>query len=417
MSPQKEFSAPKKRKLEEEIAEEEEDDDDDSDQSSKDQDVAEAGSDDELYEELDEGDSEDSEDEESDEDSDTPAPAEDAFDEDHDVPPPVNFESNPCCLSFHPSEDLLALGTIEGDVLVYKYSTEGNTFKNRSKVHKKASRGIRFNNEGKLLFSISKDKSIKVIDAESSRTVVDIKNAHPSSLYAFTFIDDWLCATGDEDGEVRLWDHRTFNKKPVQEYKECEDYIADLLIEPDKKKVLLTASAEGTLTAIDIRKKKIIMQSEVFEEELLSLALVKDKKIVCGGSNGSFEIFNWEEFGYIVNAMKSVSKASIDSMVALSDSVVVYGCGDGNVRAASFFPNKPLGIVGNHSEFPVLSIDIDREKKLVASTSGEPVVKFWSVEGLEQKATMKRGKGQDLKMAMNTKKNNFFAGLLDDSDA
>lgn len=388
----------------------------DEDEGTNDEDSDDWESDDQLDED-DEGDSEDEEDEDSDEDSDTPAPPEDAFDEDHDVPPPLNFESDPCCLSFHPSEDLIALGTIEGEVIVYQYSTQGNTFKNKLKVHKKASRGIQYNGEGKLLFSISKDKSIKVLDAENMKTVVDIKNAHSSSLYAFSFIDDWLCATGDEDGGIRIWDHRTFNKKPVQEYKECEDYIADLLIEPEKKKVLLAASAEGTLTAFDIRKKKTIMQSEVFEEELLSLALVKDKKIVCGGSNGSFEIFNWEEFGYIVNAMKSVSKASIDSMVALSDSIVVYGCGDGNIRAASFFPNKPLGIVGNHSEFPVLSIDADRDKKLVASASGEPVVKFWSVEGLEQKATMKRGKGQDLKMAMNTKKNNFFAGLLDDCDA
>ncbi|XP_003740725.1 WD repeat-containing protein 55 homolog [Galendromus occidentalis] len=411
MSPMKETSPPaKKRRAEEETVEEEE-----GERSKDDEGEDDWESEDEVDEDVDVVD-EDSEDEEDSDDgeSDTPTPAEDAFDEDHDVPPPLNLESNPCCLSMHPSEDLVALGTIEGEIMVYNYSTQGNTLKSKVKAHKKASRGIKYNADGKLLFSISKDKSIKVIDAEEMKTVSDIKNAHLSSLYAFSFIDDWLFATGDEDGAVRIWDHRTSDKSPVHEFKESEDYIADLLIEPEKKKVLLAASAEGTLTAFDIRKKKTIMQSEVFDEEFLSLALVKDKKIVCGGSDGSFEIFNWEEFGYIVNAMKSISKASIDSMVALSDSVVVYGCGDGNIRAANFFPNKPLGIIGKHSEFPVLTIAADREKKLVASTSGEPFVKFWSVEGLEEKASMKRGKGQDLKMAMNTKKNNFFAGLLDD---
>lgn len=341
---------------------------------------------------------------------------EEQFDDDHDVPPTISVDVDLTAVKFHPANDLVATGTIDGELAVWRYSLEKNEEVRRSKTHPKACRGLEFTQDGKTLFSISKDKSWKMIDVETMRIVVDMQKAHKSALFAMALIDEWLCATGEEDGAVCVWDHRTPKQQAVQTYKQCEDYIADLLIEPQHKKVLLAASAEGTLTALDVRRKKMIMQSEVFEEEFLSLALIKGKKVVCGGSEGSFEIFNWDEFGYIVNAMKSVSKASVDCMKALNESIVIYGCGDGNVRAASFFPNKPLGILGKHCDFPIVSLDLDRERKIAASVSVDQKVRFWSTEGIESKLDLKKGRWQDMKMVMNTKKNNFFSGLVNNGD-
>ena len=39
--------------------------------------------------------------------------------------------------------------------------------------------------------------------------------------------------------------------------------------------VCFTFSGEGTLTAFDIRKHKLMMQSELFDSEMLSMAVMK----------------------------------------------------------------------------------------------------------------------------------------------
>jgi len=349
-------------------------------------------------------------------------PDEVKFDEDRDAPKPICLgDTDVAALTFHPESDRIALGTLDGDIMIYKYALEGDQQEGNKELkkisgHSKTCRGLKYTPDGSHLMSISKDKSWKLFDAGTLQVVREIQKAHKSSLYSLAYIDEWLCATGDEDGEIRLWDHRTPKMEPVQTYKESEDYIADLLIETEKKKILLSASAEGTLTALDVRRKKLLMQSEQFDQEFLSLALIKGNRVVAGTSAGSFEIFNWNEFGYIVNAMCSKSKASIDSIACLDGTIVCYGCGDGNVRASSLFPNKPLGIIGKHCDFPIVSVDLCKDRKYLASTSADQKVKFWNVEELVNKAedTKKVPKGQDLKLALNTKRNNFFSGLVDE---
>lgn len=60
------------------------------------------------------------------------------------------------------------------------------------------------------------------------------------------------------------------------ELKECEEFISDMTIDKNHK-LLLATSGEGTLTVFNIRQKKLLLQSELFDSEMLSLAIVKVK--------------------------------------------------------------------------------------------------------------------------------------------
>jgi WD40 repeat protein len=66
--------------------------------------------------------------------------------------------------------------------------------------------------------------------------------AHGSSLYCVRPIGEHLCATGDEDGIVRLWDFR--QPKFVMEAKKFDEFVSDFVVD-DELKTLVASSGEG----------------------------------------------------------------------------------------------------------------------------------------------------------------------------
>lgn len=111
-------------------------------------------------------------------------------------PPDIVTEDFIVDLSFHPNEDILAVGTITGDVIIYKYSNEENTLLNNIEVHAKAVRDIEFNWDGSTLFSVSKDKSIMMSDITTGKLKRFYDYAHESPIYKMHVICENLFATG-----------------------------------------------------------------------------------------------------------------------------------------------------------------------------------------------------------------------------
>merc|ERR1712130_336396 len=52
-------------------------------------------------------------------------------------PPDIKTQDNISDISFHPEEELVALGTISGDLSVFSYSNEENVLKKKLKISKK----------------------------------------------------------------------------------------------------------------------------------------------------------------------------------------------------------------------------------------------------------------------------------------
>lgn len=56
--------------------------------------------------------------------------------------------------------------------------------------------------------------------------------------------------------------------------RENRDFISSLVTDEDRR-TLLAASGDGSLTAVDLRQRKVEQKSDSNESELLSLAIVK----------------------------------------------------------------------------------------------------------------------------------------------
>ncbi|XP_078601473.1 WD repeat-containing protein 55-like isoform X2 [Branchiostoma floridae x Branchiostoma japonicum] len=297
------------------------------------------------------------------------------------IPPDITFEDLVVDINFHPSKPLIAAGIITGDVTLHSYASSANTLVRTFKHHKKATRAVAFSKDGNSLITSCKDKSLQVVDVETGKVSQCFSEAHPSPVYCQLVISDRLLATGDDDGNVKLWDLRKGH--PIMELQENQDFISDMAVD-EEKRFLLATSGDGTMTTFNIRRRKMVMQSENMEDEMLSVAIVKDgTKVICGTGEGALNFFNWEEFGNISDRFPG-HPMSVDCIVPVTENIVCTGSMDGVIRAVNILPNRFMGVVGEHEEFPIEQIRITPNSEMIASCSHDQKIKFWHVAHLEK---------------------------------
>lgn len=298
-----------------------------------------------------------------------------------DHPPPIECEDFITDISFHPHKNILAVANIVGDIVLYQYTNEENTILDTLEVHTKACRDIEFSEDGKLLFSTSKDLSVMISDVGSGKLVRFYENVHEVPVYCMKIIDENLFCTGDEDGAIKLWDLRQKSDNCVWRTKKNEDYISDMVTN-ESKKYLLCASGDGSLTTIDLEKRAVFMQSEEYDEELTCLGLFRsESKLLAGSSKGKLYLYNWNEFGLHSDAFPG-PKTAINALVPITENIVVTACEDGNLRATHLFPHRHLGIVGQHN-LAVEHVDICNNGQFIASSSHNNDIRFWNIQYFE----------------------------------
>lgn len=334
-------------------------------------------------------------------------------------PPDIKTEDFVTDLSFHPDQNLLAVGTTTGDLLVYQFTNDECTVKQTHELHTKAIRDIEFSLDGSMIISTARDRSIMVTDVETGKLKRFWDNAHEEPVYTMSVIDENLFATGDDDGVLKLWDLR--QKEQICKLKEVEDFISCILTN-DQQKYLLLTSGDGYLTTINLAQRKMYVQSEPYEEELTCMGVFRNNsKLVVGSSKGTFYTFNWGQFGYHCDAF-SGPKAGVNKMVAITERIAVTGGEDGILRAMHLVPGRVLGVVGQHS-LAVETIDINGTGDLIASSSHDNDIRFWNIKYFEDFDDIKYNSKPDKKslrhnLPSSTKANkaDFFADLASQTD-
>ncbi|XP_068133908.1 WD repeat-containing protein 55 isoform X2 [Hyperolius riggenbachi] len=298
-----------------------------------------------------------------------------------DTPSDITFEAAVNTISFHPTRDIMAAGDIDGDVFVYSYSCaeEGNVELWSSGHHLKSCRDSAFSSDGQQLFTVSKDKSIHILNVEEGKLVKRITKAHDCALNSLLVIDENLFATGDESGMLKVWDLR--RGTAFMEMKNHEEYISDMVIDQNKK-ILLTASGDGTMGVFNIKRRRFELLSEYQSGDLTSLSIMKrGKKVACGSSEGTIYLFNWNGFGATSDRF-AVKAESIDCMIPINDHIVCTGSMDGVVRAINILPNRVIGTVGQHPGEPIEQLAKSRDGKFLASCGHDQKVKFWDISAI-----------------------------------
>ncbi|EJU01342.1 WD40 repeat-like protein [Dacryopinax primogenitus] len=299
-------------------------------------------------------------------------------------------------IAFHPREDILYAGLLTGEIKAFRYRDEG-TYEEAWGIRptKRSCRGLATAEGGARLYGVTKDKSIEVIDTTTGKVLISKPGAHENSINRVLGTLPHQLATGDDEGVLRLWDTRTLSptSASTHTYTHHTDFISDLLWLEDKKHLVCT-SGDGTLSVLDVRNKKAVpwAQSEDQEDELLSVVPIKGgSKLVVGTQLGILHIFDRSK-GYsdLVDRLPG-HPSSVDALLPITDDVIATGSSDGMVRFVQVHPNKLLGVVVDHGEFPVERLGLDRAGKWLGSVGHEEGVRLTDVQGALEESDEEEG--------------------------
>ncbi|XP_043077875.1 WD repeat-containing protein 55 [Puntigrus tetrazona] len=339
-----------------------------------------------------------------------------------DTPEDIKLEAIVNTIAFHPKQDILAAGDIDGDIYLFSYScTEGENRELWSSGHHlKSCRKVLFSGDGQKLFSVSKDKAVHIMDAEAGKLLTRIPKAHRAPINALLLVDENIFATGDDEGALKVWDLRSGTS--FMDLKHHEDYISEITIDQDKR-TLLTSSGDGSLGVFNIKRRRFELLSEFQNGDLTSVCIVKrGRKVVCGSSEGKLYIFNWNGLGATSDQF-ALQAESVDCVVPITDSILCAASADGVIRAVSVLPNRVLGSVGQHLGESIEEMARSRDTHFLASCAHDQLVKFWDISSLPDMrvSDYRRKKKKDRRLKALSNKafdtgQDFFAGLLDSTE-
>ncbi|XP_051534058.1 WD repeat-containing protein 55 [Myxocyprinus asiaticus] len=338
------------------------------------------------------------------------------------TPEDIKQEAIVNTLAFHPNQDILAAGDIDGDIYLYSYScTEGENKELWSSGHHlKSCRKVVFSGDGQKLFSVSKDKAIHIMDVEAGKLVTRIPKAHKMPINALLVVDENVFATGDDEGMLKVWDLRKGTS--FMDLKHHEDYISEITVD-QAKRTLLTSSGDGTMGVFNIKRRRFELLSEFQSGDLTSVSIMKrGRKVVCGSSEGTIYIFNWNGFGATSDRF-ALQAESVDCIVPITDSILCAASMDGVIRAISILPNRVVGSIGQHVGEPIEEIARSRDTRFLASCAHDQLIKFWDISSIPDMKVndyRRRKKKDGFLKALSNKAfdtgQNFFAGLLDTNE-
>ena len=285
-------------------------------------------------------------------------------------------------IDFHPSGGYLAAGLIDGTVEVWKHGIglDGNKRALINNPHDGSCRGLIFDGSGQRLWTICSDKHFRVMDEFGK----EISKFHTGDdkLNKLLRLDDNTVITGDDSGCVKIWDLRADNNKinanAAMEWNVHEDYVSCFSYCPDKDNTLISGSGDGTIAIYDLRKPSVdnVTRSEDQEAEITCIEVMKNgKKVVCGTQDGVMLFFSWGKWLDQSDRYPGHPE-TVDCVVKIDERTMLTGSSDGLIRAIQVQPNKLLGVLGSHEDFPVEGMKKNQENTLIASYAHDPVIRF-----------------------------------------
>ncbi|CAM9783246.1 unnamed protein product [Ectocarpus sp. 12 AP-2014] len=276
-------------------------------------------------------------------------------------------------LAFHPHRDVLASGLVNGSVCLHTYSPEGHQLALELSHHQASCRSVLFSEDGAALYTASKDRSIAQA-GETGQVTWRQEMAHDWPVNALHNVSEGILASGDDQGVIKLWDTRAKNE--VAKFDVNEDFISAFATNEESDKLLAT-SGDATLAVFDLRQKRLEGRVTNQEDELLSIQIVKNgSRVVCGTQNGVLVSWPWGTWGDRSSRFRG-HPHSVDTLLTLDEDTVLTGSSDGIIRVVSIQPDKFLGLLGDHEDFPVESIQFSRDKMWIGSVSHDNNIRFW----------------------------------------
>lgn len=156
------------------------------------------------------------------------------------------------------------------------------------KGHENVIVGLAFSTDGSKLISGSFDKTARIWDVRSKRSLHVLKG-HKDPIYAVSFSPNGkMAVTGSDDHTLRLWDSRT--GRLIATLKGHKDQVESAAFTPDGR-YLLSGSWDKTIRLWDARTGAFVKVLATLDKRVGRLSISPDSSRVVAGNAGRYGPF------------------------------------------------------------------------------------------------------------------------------
>jgi len=238
---------------------------------------------------------------------------------------------------------------------------------------------VAFSPDGKRLASAGSDKTVRLWDSETHRSL-KVLRGHTDSVQTVAFSPDGkTLASGSADKTVRLWDVAT--GQPLGEPLQGDaGYVLCVIFSPNGK-LLATAGSDNTVRLWDAETRHLLEVLRGHKDSVETVAFSPDGKTLASGSQDNtlrlWDVATGQPLGEPL-------QGHTDSVwtVAFSPDgkLLASGSHDSTVRLWDVATRRPSGEpLQGHTAY-VLSVAFSPDGKRLASASTDKTVRLWDVD-------------------------------------
>ncbi|KAJ9446579.1 WD repeat-containing protein 55-like protein [Diplonema papillatum] len=279
-------------------------------------------------------------------------------------------------LAFHPTSDIVALGCIDGSVQIHRYAVDETQPIFNLKPHKDGVRSLDFSPDGRALYTISSDNTLKAIECSTAKTIFDKRDTgHPDALNVVHFLTEQLFVTGCDGGVVSLWDTRQHT--PAMQWSDLLGMGIHCFTHRTDKGHILAGTDNGSIAIFGLRKAEAEVLTGETDDSVMSLSLInKDSQVAAGCGSGQIRIWKYGVWDKPCDNLKG-HPAEVEGIISIRDGDMITACCDGCVRAVRLTPQpKLLDTLGFVEDALSMRLARSRCGALVGCAGGETITFF-----------------------------------------
>ena len=205
------------------------------------------------------------------------------------------------CISFSPDSELLAVGTIEGEVGVWRLST-GKLVKSFQNVHQNGITSVSFSPDQQSLLTTGFDNNLHILGMKSGRILKELRG-HSSYVNCAFWLDESCVLSGSHDGSVKMWDLNRIEcistSYPKEEKSLSPPPIKSIchLITTDTDVLILITSQSTKLHLYSLLKRDFVqaIPTKLKDQNHLISSEVRNGQVFTLSSDGTLFGFKAEE--------------------------------------------------------------------------------------------------------------------------
>ena len=154
--------------------------------------------------------------------------------------------------------------------------------------------GVAFSTDGQRVITASEDRTLRLWRAGDGSLIAEMKGHGARILGSLAVSRDGTIASGDRDGEVRLWDGTT--GQFLRSFVRKDGAVGRLVFSPDGRWLLASAGEAGTYNCQvwDVRTGQLATSYRKHDNTSVAVAISPDNRFAATGGGNNNEIHIWD---------------------------------------------------------------------------------------------------------------------------